>query len=118
MREDKEHAKPSWWKPGIEAPGPGCLCCPQTTELLDLTTKLYNGIGGWNIVKNGTQEFFAEDQNKDFDECRDMHHVESLIGDDEENEYVANFISGLRDATYQRHAKNTWVLIAKGPGYA
>lgn len=110
--------KPKWWKPGIEAGGSSCPCCPETTATLPLDTKLYNGFGGWNIVKNGKEEFFAEDQDKDYDECRDLAYVETLIGDDNENEYVANLSMALRDATYQRHTKGVWVLIRKGPGYA
>ncbi len=116
--EKKTDNRPKWWKPAIESPaGASCLCCPSTTELLRLDTKLYGNYAGWNIVKNG-QEFFCDNRDVDWNEYKDLAHVEELIGDDNENEYIANFVSGLRGATYQRHAKNTWVLIGTDEGYA
>lgn len=110
-------SKPVWWKPAIESKGVGCLCCGGTSELLELETKLYFGFGGWNILRNG-QEFFCDHRDVELDEYKDLKHVEELIGDDTENEYIANFNRPLRSAVYQRHAKNYWVLIEKGDGFA
>ena len=53
--------KKSWWKPPIESKGTvACLCCGEAAEILPMETKLYGGYGGWNIVKNGKQEFFCD----------------------------------------------------------
>lgn len=109
--------KPKWWKPAIENKGMACLCCDTTTDILPLTTKLYTGFGGWCILKNG-ELFFEDDRDVEFEDFKDLQHVEELIGDDNENEYVARFDSPLRDTQHQRHAKNTWVLIEKGLGFA
>jgi len=110
--------KPKWWKAPIESVGVACLCCGGTSEILEMETTLYWGVaGGWNILKNG-QQFFCEDGDKEWDEFKQMKHIEEMIGEDNENEYVANFDSPLRDAKYQRHAKDNWVLIEKGMGFA
>lgn len=109
--------KKSWWKPAIEAKGSKCLCCGETAELLDLNTKLYNGFGGWVVMKNG-QEYFQEENGIDFDEGKDLKHVENMIGEDTENLYEAVVYLPLRGATYQRHAKNNWVLIETNEGFA
>lgn len=111
--------KKKWFKPAIEG-GAGacaCACCGGASELLNIETKLYYGFGGWVVNKNGEQ-FFCENTDVDFDECKDVVHVEELIGEDSENEYLAIFDSPLRSAVYQRHAKNNWVLIEKGEWFA
>lgn len=110
-------AKPAWWKPAIKSTGASCLCCETTTDILSLETKLYNGFGGWNVFKNG-KIFFIDPMDAEWEDCKDLNHVESLIGEDSENEYIAHFYSPLREAIYQRHAKDVWVLIEKGPGFA
>lgn len=117
----KYHIKPTWWKPGIEGGGSSCLCCPQTVALLPMETKLYQSMGGYNVLKNGAEFYGGDpymDDSKEWDDLKDLAYVESLIGDDDENEYVCNLDLPLRSAKYQRHAKNQWVLIEKGAGFA
>lgn len=95
--------RPKWWKPPIKKEGVTCLCCDTTTVILNLKTKLYNGsVGGWTIVKN-KKEFFIDRRDIDFDKYRDLKYIEKLIGKDEGSEYIAEFYSPLRGATYQRH---------------
>lgn len=120
MSKSKANIKPSkpiWWKKAIPAVGSSCICCDTTTEILNLNTKLYFDFGGWTINKNG-QPFFSDQRSVDFDEYKDLNHVEALIGEDDENEYTAEVYLPLRSAKYQRHAKNIWVLIEKGNGFA
>jgi hypothetical protein len=109
--------KPIWWKPGIKATGAICACCAQTTELLSLDTVLYDGFGGWSVTKNG-QYFFQADQGKEWDETETLKDIENMIGEDNESEYLANLFTPLRGATFQRHAKNHWVLIETNEGFA
>lgn len=110
--------KPSWWKEPIDGSGSTCICCGNSAKILDLKTKLYFDFGGWNVLKNGGEFFCDNRTNINFEDCYDLAYIESLIGDDDENEYVAQFHSAMRDAIYQRHAKNVWVLIRKGDGFA
>lgn len=104
-----------WLKPAITSHGGGCLCCKGTTDTLDLETYLYPM--GWKILKDG-ETFFVEDDDKDFDECRDLIYVESLIPKDDNSEYLAIVYLPLRGATYQRHEPNKWVLIEQNEGFA
>lgn len=112
-----EANKKEWFKPAIESTGTNCGCCGTTTVILPLNTKLYYGFGGWNISKNGV-EFFKDNRDVEFEDYLDLNHVENLIGDNVIDEFTAFFNSPLRDATYQRHSKNNWVLINKGDGFA
>lgn len=105
-----------WLKPSIKNTKVACLCCGSTSELLPLETQLYNGFGGWMVVKNG--ELFYQSQDEGFDESKNVHDIENEIGEDNENEYLAILFSPLRGATYQRHKKNHWVLIEENEGFA
>ena len=113
----KQMEKQNWIKPAIKHIGKACACCGSVTEILPLETKLYLGYGGWNITKNG-KPFFANDNDLQWEENKDLAHVETLIGEDTENEYVAIFDTALRDEKYQRHTKDNWVLIETGDGFA
>lgn len=113
----KEEIKPSWYKQAIEGSGSSCLCCPDTSEILPLGTKIYNGFGGWSINKNG-EHFYSAENGLDWDDFKDISYIEELIGEDTENEFTAILSTPLRDAKYQRHSKNNWVLIEKGEGFA
>jgi len=112
-----ENKKQSWFKPAIKSIGRTCLCCGETSEILELDTKLYFGFGGWVITKNG-QEFFSSNPDLEWNENKDLEYIETLIGENTEDEFIARFDAPLRDATYQRHSKNNWVLIQKGEGFA
>lgn len=109
--------KQKWFKESIQSTQVGCLCCGGTEALLPLNTKLYFGFGGWTVTKNGAL-FLCDDRDVEFDEYHDLQFVEDLIGEDTESEYIANFDSPLRGATYQRHSKNHWVLISENEGFA
>lgn len=109
--------KQLWLKKGIKAGNTTYLCCPDTVQKLDLKTKLYHGFGGWTITKN-VQTFFIDKRDVEWDEYKDIQHVEELIGDDDQNEYIADLYLPLRGSTYQRHSKNNWILINKNEGFA
>lgn len=101
-----ENKKPKWWKPAIEGKGS-----------LDLHTQLYLGYGGWLVTKNG-ETFYSAKIEDDFDGAKSLQDIENMIGEDPESEYIALFFGPLREATYQRHAKDQWVLIETGEGFA
>lgn len=107
----------SWIKPPIKGLTNTCPHCASPADILPLDTKIYNGFGGWSILKNGSL-FFIENKDKDWDDFKDLAYIETLIGNDEENEYTAKYYAPLRDALYQRHTKDYWVLIEQGLGFA
>lgn len=107
----------TWIKPPIESKASHCLCCPDTVQILPLETKLYNAFGGWSITKDW-QLFFVESINKEWEECADLNHIETLIKEGDEAEYCAVLYTPLRGATYQRQEKNKWVLVEVNEGFA
>lgn len=112
----EKETKPLWWKPAIEAGTPVCPCCP-TAQLLHLETVLCNGFGGWTVNKDGSTYYQAE-TNQDFDECKTLQDIEKEIPEGDQSEWIAHLWAPLREAKYQRHEKNKWVLIQKGEGFA
>lgn len=110
-------SKQHWKKPAIKSSKVACLCCQSTDEILPLETLLYMGFGGWNVSKNG-EMFFVERNDIEFEESKTLADIETMIGEDEESEYLAVFFSPLRGCTYQRHSKNHWVLIEEDEGFA
>jgi hypothetical protein len=95
----------------------GCLCCPNTEEILPMKTRLYNGFGGWYISKNG-QEYFTEDPDKEFNETKTLSQIERKAKLEPDEDWRAHLNLPLRDAVYQRQGKSKWVLIEKGNGFA
>lgn len=108
----------SWFRPAKEKGiHHGCLCCGGTVTKLSMRTRLYNGFGGWTIVKDGTL-FFMEDTHKEYYEAPTLLKFEKLAREEPESEWVAELYLPLRGATYQRHGYNMWVLIDSNPGFA
>ena len=110
-------SKPAWWKPAIEGVSGDCLCCPATVDKLPLNTRMYNGFGGWVIIKDGKQ-FYRGDSNLEFEEYPTLLKFEKLAKKEPDVEWLADLNLPLRSGTYQRHGDNTWVLIEKGDGFA
>ncbi len=103
-------------RPAIEGGMIGCLCCGYTPDVLPLDTKLYSSFGGWMVYKND-DVFYMEDDNSD-DETLRLSDIEIIAQKDPNNDWSADLNLPLRDATYQRHDVNKWVLVHKGNGFA
>ncbi len=82
-----------------------------------METVLYNGFGGWSILKNG-HLFFSENSEKEWEESKTLQGVEDMIGNNETDDFIAFLYTPLRDAKYQRQGKNNWILISQGLGFA
>lgn len=85
--------------------------------MLDIETKMYTGFGGWTVYRNG-EILYYQQQHEEFDDAKSISDIETMIGDDDENEYTACFLGPLSDAIYQRHSKNHWMLVEQGDGFA
>jgi hypothetical protein len=77
---------------------------------------MYNGFGGWSILKNG-KLFFVADSKKEWDETETLKDIELMIGENDTDEFIAKLHLPLRDAKYHRHSKNHWLLIETGQGF-
>ena len=114
-------------KPCLE-PWIGCACCSccemkynknQTIIYCSLDVKIYNGFGGWKIMKDGIR-FFEADPSKEitWNKIKTLKHFEKLAAKDPKHDWRAVVNLPLRDATYQRQGKEKWVLVKSGKGFA
>lgn len=85
--------------------------------LAKMDTKLYNGFGGWKILKDG-KVFFEAKYNQEYDDCPTLMKFELLAREDPKAEWQALLNLPLRDAYYKRERKNRWVLFKTGMGFA
>jgi hypothetical protein len=76
--------------------------------------KYETGIG-WVIYKNGDTLFYEQNPGE---VAFSLMEVERMIGEDNQNEYTAQYESLTSSLLYQRHSKNNWVLVGVGPGIA
>lgn len=106
-----------WLKEPITAHGGGCLCCAGTTDKLPMNTRIYDGFGGYTIWRNG-QLFYAPPNGLEFDEYDTLMKYENKARKEPDADWQVKIDLPLRNATYQRHDKNTWVLIEQGQGFA
>lgn len=109
--------KKNWKKKGIEAGHAGCLCCPGNVELLPLSTVLYQGFGGYCVLKDG-KIIHSDDPKKEMKEFKKLQYFEDMAKSDPLHDYRVTLDLPLRDAVYQRHDDDKWVLIKSGEGFA
>lgn len=95
----------------------GCLNCPESEDILDIKTKLYNGFGGYAVYKDG-KYFWAEIMNKDYEKCATVRKVENMVALDLKAKWEIKLDLPLRSAIWLREAKNKWVLTETGLGFA
>lgn len=95
----------------------GCLHCPETEDLLDIKTKLYNGFGGYSVYKDA-KYFWSELNDKDYEKCATVRKVENMVRLDPEALWEIRLDLPLRSAVWKREEKNRWVLVATGLGFA
>lgn len=106
----------TWFKPGITGGTGACLCCPGNVDILPIDTRMYQGFGGWSIYKDG--ELYFEDQTGGYDTAPQLFEFEITARENPDHEWIAKLFLPLREATYQRHDKDKWVLIETGLGFA
>ncbi len=82
-----------------------------------LSTRLYQGMGGWEILKDNevihTPEFDLE-----WEDYYTLEKFEKLAVVDPDHDWRAVLNLPLRDAVYQRQGVGKWVLISSGKGFA
>ena len=95
----------------------GCICCPGTPEVLSMDTRLYQGMGGWVIRKDGEIHYMG-DCNLEFDEYKQLREIEVDAAKSPKSVWIASVDLPLRAAKYQRSDCGTWALIESGVGFA
>ena len=104
------------WKklPAMQSTILGCLCCGHTPALLPLETVLYQEFGGWTITRNGKIYYCAEQDEK----AKTLADIEKIAAKDSNNDWRADVLLPLREASYQRQDDKKWVLVRTGLGFA
>lgn len=104
----------------------GCLNCSAREMRQDrksdpitisMHTRMYNGFGGWTILRDN-KCFYMGPTDKEFYEYPTLMKFENEARKDPDHDWRAECFLPLRDATYQRQGKNTWILIKSGRGFA
>jgi len=85
--------------------------------LLPLRTRLYNGMGGWTITRDG-EIYFVEDVKREYDRARTLCYIERRAQLQPECDWRAELSLPLRSAIYQRQEQSKWVLVKTGVGFA
>lgn len=113
-----KNKKPKWWvKPLVDNIHHGCLYCGGTATILDMKTRLYNGFGGWHILKDKKIFFWEEDSDKSFDKCKQLKDIEKSARRQPNCDWRAIFDLALRGGKYQRY-RGKWYLIESNQGFA
>jgi len=114
------------WKkePPHMKPHIGCLNCgggemkrADNEITAPVNTRIYAGFGGWSITCDGEHKFQAGG-DLDWKDYPTLRTFENMARKDPDHDWRAVLMTPLRDATYQRHGKNRWVLVASGMGFA
>lgn len=97
----------------------GCLNCPQTEEVLPLDEVMYNGFGGWSLLKNG-EHFYSTSpsENIEWDKYPKVKDFEKMAREDETAKWEIEMTLPLRGALYERTGRNKWELKSKNNGFA
>jgi hypothetical protein len=95
----------------------GCLCCPQTEDILQMDTVLYNGFGGYSVNRNG-KLFYQGDSNEDFDNFKTLQQIEAEAQRTPEDKWEVILNNPLRGATWERGISGHWILTKTNQGFA
>jgi len=95
----------------------GCLNCPQTEDLLPLSTILYQGFGGYCVNKNGKLYYEAE-QSDEWEDFKTLNEIEKEVKKDENAKWEVVLDNPLRGATWERNKKGRWILTKTNKGFA
>lgn len=93
----------------------GCLNCGPNPARLSLHTKLCMGFGIVAIRRDG-QTLWCGDP--EWDEAPTLRRWEHRARREPQADWRVEFWGPLSETVYQRHARNRWVLIARGLGFA
>ena len=109
--------KNSWKKlPCIGIQTKGCLNCGPLFPTLNLKCDLAVGFGDTTVTCDGTA-LYREIEVPD-GKWWTGRDAEKMAARDPNHDWRIDFHAPLYDAVYQRQAKNKWVLVEKGMGFA
>jgi hypothetical protein len=98
-------------KPIEEGVSTGCLCCGHKASLLSMDRVLAVGFGMVQVTKGKEPVWSGDDMDKTIREFEERARKEP-------GDWRVRFDAPLWNGVWQRHTKDTWVLIEKGQGFA
>jgi len=90
----------------------GCLNCGPNPRRLVLRTRLAVGFGMVAVKRDGAMVWCGDDERVL------LRRFELRARNDPNHDWRVSFDGPLSSTTYQRHERNTWVLIERGMGFA
>jgi hypothetical protein len=75
------------------------------------------GFGEASVRRDG-EIVWMEDPQSEFKHCWTVMKAENLDRKDPNHDWRITLNAPMSGRTYQRHAKNQWVLVAKNNGFA
>jgi hypothetical protein len=95
----------------------GCLHCPPVTRIADLDIWVAVGFGYAAITKDG-EEIYHEPFEMEESEIRTLREFEQMAQSDPNHDWRCILDAPLRSREYQRQARDKWVLVKSGMGFA
>lgn len=95
----------------------GCLCCPPALAKFNLRDRIAVGFGFAAVLKDG-EPVWAEDPSTKFEDCWTGMKAENAARRSPRHDWQIVMDAPLKGRTYQRHGKNTWVLVKTNQGFA
>jgi hypothetical protein len=95
----------------------GCPHCPGTNDLLEMDTVLYNGFGGYVVMRNA-DVYYVGDPNDEWDNYKTLSEIEIDARKEPNETWVVKLDLPLRDAKWERRGLDKWELVESGLGFA
>jgi hypothetical protein len=107
------------WKklPPIEGGACGCLNCGRVHAKLKLNRRIAIGFGEASVRKDGIL-VWEEGPDVEFKECWTVQKAENRARKDPDHDWCITLYGPLHGEVYQRHGRNSWVLVEKNRGFA
>lgn len=94
-----------------------CINCMCDDRKLKMNERVYAGFGMAKIIK-GKKDVYIEEPNLDYSKAPTLMKFELMARKNPRADWRYILDLPLRNAVYQRHGKNLWVLVEKGLGFA
>lgn len=118
MKKSKRKTKPKWKRlKALPGANNGCLCCPPIEAKFDLRSRIAVGFGVAEVTCDGI-EVWREKPSMEFEQCWTGRKAENRAAKKPRHDWRIVMHAPLAGRTYQRHGKNTWVLVEKNMGFA
>lgn len=95
----------------------GCLCCPQTEDVLSMDEVLYYGFGGYTVKKDG-EVFYKGDSDGNFNTFKRLKDIEEDAALEPDAKWEVVLFNPLRGATWERRPNGRWILTETNIGFA